>query len=232
MEFQNGKIYAIRSHQTNKYYIGSTNQLTLAQRLGKHRGNYKDYLKNNNGYMSSFEILQYTDHYIELLELYPCNTKAELQRREGELIRQYKSDLVNIVINGRTPKEYRVDNKEQISEREKQYSIDNAEHKKQYRQVNKEHIAERQKQYSNVNVEHIAEYHKQHYIININRIKEQHKQYYNDNKHAILEQKKQPYVCVCGLTITKHGKAQHMRTTKHINLIQQLFNNELNHYNF
>ena len=232
MEFQNGKIYAIRSHQTNKYYIGSTNQLTLAQRLGKHRSNYKDYLINNNGYMSSFEILQYTDHYIELLELYPCNTKDELHRREGELIREFKSDLVNIVINGRTPKEYRVDNKEQISEREKQYSIDNAEHKKQYRQVNKEHIAERQKQYSNVNVEHIAEYHKQHYIININRIKEQHKQYYNDNKHAILEQKKQPYVCVCGLTITKHGKAQHMRTTKHINLIQQLFNNELNHYNF
>ena len=234
MEFQNGKIYTIRSHQTNKYYIGSTNQLTLAQRLGKHRSNYKEYLtNNNNSYISSFEILQHTDHYIELLELYPCNTKAELYRREGELIRQFKSDLVNIVINGRTAAEYRVDNKEQISEREKQYDIDNKERKKQYRLDNKEHIAERQKQYSIVNVEHIMQYHKQHYISNIEQIKEQHKKYYNDNKLIILEQKKQPYICVCGLTVTKHGKAQHMRTTKHINLINQqiLLNNELTFYN-
>ena len=100
MEFQNGKIYTIRSHQTNKYYIGSTNHKTLAQRLGKHRSNYKEYLNNHNNYISSFEILQHTDHYIELLELYPCNTKDELRRREGELIKQFRSDLVNICIPG------------------------------------------------------------------------------------------------------------------------------------
>ena len=131
MEFQNGKIYAIRSHQTNKYYIGSTNQKTLSQRLGKHRGNYKDYLNNNNGYMSSFEVLQYTDHYIELLELYPCNTKDELHRREGELIRQFKSDLINLNIAGRTPKEYSEDNKTHLLEQLKQYRIDNKVHIKE-----------------------------------------------------------------------------------------------------
>ncbi len=81
MEFQNGKIYTIRSHQTDKYYIGSTNQQTLAQRLGKHRSGYNIYLNNNSNYLSSYEILQHSDHYIELLELYPCNTKAELYRR-------------------------------------------------------------------------------------------------------------------------------------------------------
>ena len=50
-------IYKITNSINNKYYIGSTNHATLAQRLGKHRSNYKDYLNNNNGYISSFEIL-------------------------------------------------------------------------------------------------------------------------------------------------------------------------------
>jgi hypothetical protein len=121
MEFQHGKIYTIRSHQTNKYYIGSTNQLTLAQRLGKHRRNYKKYLINNTkGYISSFEILKYNDYYIELLLAYPCNSRDELHRREGELIRQYKSDLVNICIAGRTDKEYYEDNKTHLLEQKKQ----------------------------------------------------------------------------------------------------------------
>ncbi len=143
MEFQNGKIYTIRSHQTNKYYIGSTNHKTLAQRLGKHRGNYKEYLNNTRKYVSSYEILQYTDHYIELLETYPCNTKAELHRREGELIRQYKSDLVNIIIPGNRTIEQRL-------EQMKQYRLDNIvhikEHGKQYRLDNIVQIKEKKKQ--------------------------------------------------------------------------------------
>ena len=84
MEFQNGKIYTIRSFQTDKYYIGSTNHKTLSQRLSKHKSNYKDWLKDKDScYVTSFEILKYDDYYIELLELYPCNLKAELHKREG-----------------------------------------------------------------------------------------------------------------------------------------------------
>ena len=143
MEFQHGKIYTIRSYQTNRYYIGSTNHKTLAQRLGKHRGNYKEYLNNTRRYVSSYEILKYNDYYIELLELYPCNTKDELHRREGELIRQFKSDVVNIIIPGNRTieqrleqmKQYRLDNIEQIKEQKKQYRLDNIVHiKEQMRQ--------------------------------------------------------------------------------------------------
>ena len=187
MEFQNGKIYTIRSHQTNRYYIGSTNHKTLAQRLGKHRGNYKDYLNNNNGYMSSFEVLQYTDHYIELLELYPCNTKDELHRREGELIREFKSDVVNIIINCRTQLEYRQDNIERI----KQRYVDNSEHYKQYRLNNKERMKEFNRNYCKL-------------------------------KHT----------CDCGLVLAFKHLKQHLERSIHPKLIQQLFNNELNHYNF
>ena len=192
MEFQNGKIYAIRSHQTNKYYIVSTNQLTLAQRLGKHRYSYKEYLTNNIHYISSFEILKYSDYSIELLIAYPCNNKYELRRKEGELIRQFKSDVVNIQIAGRTHKEYNEDNHETILERHKQY-----------RQDNHETIAERDRQY------------------------------YINNRQVISEKRKQTFICECGSTTLYSNKYYHIRTNKHINLInQQLFINELNNYNF
>ena len=79
-----GKIYAIRSHQTDQIYVGSTTQ-TLAQRLGSHRRNYKEYLSGKitkgRGICSSFEILKYGDEYIELLEEYPCDNANQLLRK-------------------------------------------------------------------------------------------------------------------------------------------------------
>ena len=237
MEFQNGKIYTIRSHQTNKYYIGSTNQKTLSQRLGKHRYSYKEYLTNNIHYISSFEILKYSDYYIELLIAYPCNNKYELRRKEGELIRQFKSDVVNIQIAGRTHKEYNEDNHETILERHKQYRQDNhetiAERDRQYRLDNSEYIKERFKQYYINNKEHIAEHNKQYYEDNKTNLLEHIKQYRESHKEEKAEWDRQPIICECGLTINKSNKQRHMRTTKHINLLnQQLFINELNNYNF
>ena len=148
-KYNSSLIYTIRSHQTNKYYIGSTTQ-SLSRRLGKHHVNYKKYLKDNTKYISSFEILKYSDYYIELLLAYPCNNKDELHRKEGEMIRQYKSDLVNIFIAGRTHKEYYEDNKIEIVEKRKEYTQDN-----------KEHIAEQKKQYRLVNIAQIKEQKKQ-----------------------------------------------------------------------
>ena len=136
MEFQNGKIYTIRSFQTEKYYIGSTNHKTLSQRLSKHKGNYREWLKDkDNGYTTSYEILKYDDCYIELLELYPCNLKAELHKREGELIRLHKDSLVNRFVPCRTPKEYKIDNKEKIKDYKAIYRIENKQNIKDYQRI-------------------------------------------------------------------------------------------------
>ena len=141
MEFQNGKIYTIRSFQTEKYYIGSTNHKTLSQRLSKHKGQYKLWLKDkDNSYITSYEILKYDDCYIELLELYPCNLKAELHKREGELIRLHKDSLVNIFIPCRTPKEYQIDNREILSMKAKTYK---AIYRIENKQKIKEHATQR-----------------------------------------------------------------------------------------
>ena len=56
--------------------------------------------------------------YIELYENYPCNSKQELEKREGEITRLIGN--VNSKIPGRGNAEYYQDNKDRISSRRKQ----------------------------------------------------------------------------------------------------------------
>ncbi len=118
--YNQGKIYTIRSHQTDQFYIGST-CMSLYKRLYKHRNGKKSYEKEKYHYLTSFEILKYDDHYIELLENYPCNSKEELHQREGQLIREHIHKLVNKQIPLRPQAEgqheYHIKNKEQIHSR-------------------------------------------------------------------------------------------------------------------
>ena len=143
MGYDNGKIYAIRSHQTDKIYIGST-ITTLVRRLSRHKTDYKNWKNGCPHYMTSYELMKYDDMYIELLELYPCNNRLELCRREGELIRE--KDCVNMIVAGRDKNEYMreywVKNKDKI----KCYARD-------WRENNKEHIKSKTAEYMKKNSE-------------------------------------------------------------------------------
>lgn len=145
--YQNGKIYAIKSYQTELIYIGSTVR-PLSQRLGQHRINYK-----KNGNVSSKEILKYDDYYIELIENFPCNSKEELFKQEGYYIRENINNCVNCCIAGRTKKEWNNDNKDHISKQQKEHYQANIEHIKEYRENNKEKQKEYFKQYYENNKE-------------------------------------------------------------------------------
>ena len=142
-KYQNGKIYTIRHPDSEKYYIGSTCEKYISNRFGGHKSNYKKYLNGKYSNVSSFRLfdLGIDECYIELLELFPCSSKMELTKREGELIRLYKNDVVNKRIAGVT--------KEAKKEHKKEYMIEyneaNKEVKKQYYQTNKEQILEKQK---------------------------------------------------------------------------------------
>ena len=87
VNYQLGKIYTIRSSETVGVYIGSTCQ-SLAKRFGGHKA---DYNINNN--LSIANIFNYgiENAYIELLENYPCNSREELMKREGEQMRLMKN---------------------------------------------------------------------------------------------------------------------------------------------
>ena len=112
MGYKDGKIYAITSLNTDKIYIGNTTQ-NLSHRLAVHKSKYKRYLKGiADNFFTSFYIIDLGDVSIELLEAYPCNTKKELHKREGEYMKAYADILVNRCIAGRTDKQYRKDNKD------------------------------------------------------------------------------------------------------------------------
>jgi hypothetical protein len=145
MDYKNSKIYKLYSPSKNIVYIGSTTQ-PLCKRLSKHLTDYRAYNKDNNKtYYYAFMVLDCNDYKIELLEEYPCNNKQQLEKKEGEYIKN--NNCCNKHIAGRTGKEYREDNKEELKALNKQYRINNKEQIKQYREANKEKTKEYNKQY-------------------------------------------------------------------------------------
>jgi len=133
--YANGKIYQIISPNYPLPYIGSTTQL-LCQRIGEHR-------KINKHRCTSRIIIEAGDAYIELIENYPCDNKEQLNRREGEIIRERQ--CVNQKIPGRTILEYRQDNPELIKS-----------YKQKYRETHREELRAKSKEYCKRNSEIIS----------------------------------------------------------------------------
>ena len=183
-KYNNGKIYTIRSYKTDKFYIGSTIQ-PLYKRFNEHKTD-----KNCN--MTSKIIIEYGDAYIELLENFSCNNKEELNKREGELIRLHKDNIVNKYINGRTKEEWYNDNKDKF----KQQHLDNKKHNNI---ISKNHYNDN----------------KEYYL-------ELAKLYRKNNKDKIIESNKATYKCDCGSLITKNYKSKHNKNKKHLQYINNI----------
>lgn len=79
--FTNGKVYRIRMGEF--YYIGST-ILTLKNRLHSHKGMSKKH-PHLKVYTKAADV-GWDNVTIELVELYPCSTLAELLARESSHI--------------------------------------------------------------------------------------------------------------------------------------------------
>jgi len=205
--YQNAKIYKIIDNTNNNIYIGSTCEIYLSKRLQKHLSNYKAYKIGKYTYTTSFKIFENNNFEILLLETYPCNNKYELELKEREYIEN--NDCLNKVIPTRTQKEYREDNKEQISKQRKEHYNQNKEKiseqykkyyqeyyeknkekikekKKAYYENNKEKILEKEKEYREKNKEKRKEYDKKYYYKNLDKEKERKKKYYLENKEKIL----------------------------------------------
>jgi hypothetical protein len=103
-KYINGKIYALVSESAKVVYYGSTIQ-RLSQRKGEHVRDYKNYLYNDGWKCASFDVLKHEDAKIILIEEFPCETRLELEQREGYW--QRNNNCTNINIAGRNTKEYR-----------------------------------------------------------------------------------------------------------------------------
>jgi len=201
MDYKNGKIYALRSYKTDDVYIGSTTT-TLTKRKSGHKGDYKEYLKGKKAYITSFELIKHDDCYIELIEDCPSDNRNQLERREGQIIRE--TDCVNRITPGRTKKEYYQNNKIEFIEKSKiRYENNKDQIKKQHKiryENNKEKILERSKKYNEANREEVLNY---------------LKKYREKNKEQLYKKKKERIVCECGAVINRAARARHMRSNKH-----------------
>lgn len=223
--YSNGKIYTIRfANDDRLVYVGSTIQ-SLSKRLYDHKTH------------SSSSVFQFVEQdidqnwdncYIELYELYPCETKDQLCKREGEIIRKFKNDstflVINLEIAGRTRKEYYMENKQKILDKAKMFYQANKESILTYSKI--KYTKEKRKKQN---------YNKNYYIKNQEILQGKAKEYvkqnkesillkskdrYQKNKHLILEDIKVQVKCECGTFITKQHLARHRRTEKHNKKLQ------------
>lgn len=200
--YQNGKIYSIRSKsRPDLIYIGSTTQ-RLSKRFSQHKAPTNESTSKN--------IIEIGDAYIELIENHPCDSKEELNRREGEVIRE-TDNCINLIISGRTRKEYYHENREEIIQRVKDWVNNNKDKRKNYR-----------KEYYQLNKEKINEKRKEYYEDNKEKIAQRRKQWREENKEEISQKKKEKYQCECGSNIRKNDKARHDRSKKHQTYISTL----------
>lgn len=106
---------------------------------------HRDGAKKNKPCSSKIILQKDPKAYIELIEMFPCNSKEELNRREGEVIRA-TFNCVNKYVAGRTLKQWHEDNKDY----NKTYYQDNREYllqqKKDYLIANKEVINQKQRE--------------------------------------------------------------------------------------
>jgi hypothetical protein len=177
-KYKNGKIYTIRyKNDDSLIYVGSTIQ-PLFKRWHQHKVCLNNE-KNKEYHKLLYKKIRETnieDWYIELYEEFSCESKEQLNQREGEVIR--KIGTLNKLIAGRTKVEYVednkdkikkwfIDNKDKILQKQKDYYLKNKEtlkeYIKHYREINKDKLLQKKKEYYEANKEYKKEYNKKYY---------------------------------------------------------------------
>ena len=120
-KYKNGKIYTIRyKNDDSLIYVGSTIQPWFKRWYGhKCRVNNEKSKEYNFFLYQKMRKTNIEDWYIELYEEFSCENKEQLNKREGQIIREIGT--LNKLIAGRTQKEYIEDNKDKIKEYKKEY---------------------------------------------------------------------------------------------------------------
>ncbi len=86
-DYTKGKIYTIRCYEDKSLiYVGSTTK-ALCDRKSNHKFESTRQLENIF-YKTVKHNGGWDNWYIELVENHPCNSKAELEKREGEIMRE------------------------------------------------------------------------------------------------------------------------------------------------
>lgn len=141
--YSNASIYTIRNYKDDSLiYVGSTIS-PIHKRLCSHKANCKN---GKPGSLYSHIIdNDWSDWYLELYERFPCNDRAELCKREGEVIREIGT--INKNVAGRTQKEWYENNHDKHLESLKNWRENNPNYMKEWRDNNRTKYSEYMKLY-------------------------------------------------------------------------------------
>jgi hypothetical protein len=183
--YSNSKIYRVISEIGKVIYIGGTTQ-TLANRMCDYRKGYKQWVEKRQNYIRVFEVLNYDDYKIELIQNFPCINKSQLAVKINQIITECGAE------------EYQIANELQTNfieyDSQKEYMKQNYANNKKY------HSKQR----------------KEYYIENKTKLLAQMEKYYNANKETIREKQKKKYTCeVCNIELVKRQKRRHEKTKRH-----------------
>jgi hypothetical protein len=135
-KYTNGKVYKLYNKINDKFYIGSTCD-TLDRRKSKYNCDAKR--KPNSKLSKEINSIGWKDDQnrcnwlIELLEAFPCNSKTELETREGyyqrKFIESHPEQILNQRNEGNEPgevqkrasKKYTITHSEKIKEQKSKY---------------------------------------------------------------------------------------------------------------
>ena len=197
-DYSKGIIYTIRSK--DNLYVGST--LNLRTRKWKHKSN--TYNENNPTYNQTlYKTIRANSGEWDMqpYSKYPCNSKVELTIEEERVRQLLKADM-NMKSCGT--------------------GCSRNEYSKQWYEQNKDKINKQTKQYYKQNKAKHNEQMKQWYEQNKDKASEQNKQWYEKNKDKVSERRKQKVNCECGCIVTKGNISIHLKSKKHLKLIQSL----------
>ena len=205
VDYSKGKIYQIVSPDGKMVYVGSTVKDRLCQRMSKHSSSYKNSRTDNVTAYQIFDKYGFQNCSIELIEMYPCQSKDELNSREGFWIRKkMESGCVNKVIPGRTLKQYYEDNRDNIRKRDRENY-----------QKHKDNILKRQRDYYEENRDNIIKRKLDYYKDNRDKILKRQCEFYTKNQDKINARRRRLDSCDCGSNYTHDHRCRHMRTLKH-----------------
>jgi len=199
-DYSKGLIYMLRHKDDineENIYIGSTTNFIQRKKSHKsHCNNPNDDCYNQKKYQYIRANGGWENWVMEWIEDYPCKSKRELGKREGELTKG-KAKL-NLCIAGRSGREWQKDNVEKCRNTSRRFYYNNLEKER----------------------ERARNVYEKYKHLHREKRNEKQKQIYQDNKEKYNAISAQKITCECGTIVRKGDIAKHKRTGKHIKLME------------
>lgn len=220
-KYNNGKIYKIVDVGYNHCYYGSTVQ-PLSKRMMTHRSIYT--LFKNGGITAKpsacdiFDIYGLENCKIELVELFPCNSKEELRKKEGEYIKN--NECINKHVAGRSQKDYKNDNREHINMKKREWQSKHKERINEGRRIkNKQFRVENPdlaKERDHMDYLNRKDYHtvknREWKALHQSEVKNYNNKYYHMNKDKLNQKHECP---ICNGSYSYRHRTEHDQSRKH-----------------